>query len=181
MRRSSQRPVPGNAISVAADPADSCRVVVATQFNLIRSDDCGVSWQEWDPETPSALHSDHHMLAFHTTDRVLYLGSDGGLAAINMAVQPAPVHGCKAKQPTPLDCSVPLNCWTNRNRGFATDQLYSLQVSDAWNFSAGRPLICKTTALRLACPTTTTRLGGRPEAAMVGRAPSIPKIATSPM
>jgi hypothetical protein len=125
------------AISIAADPGNACAVVVATQFGLMRSDDCGVHWQKWDPQAPGGLHADQHMLAYHPTNGVLYLGSDGGLAAVNMRIQPPPTQGCHAQQPMALDCSVPLNCWTNRNNGFATDQLYNLAVSNAWDFEAG--------------------------------------------
>jgi hypothetical protein len=127
----------GTAIGLSVDPVAPCDLLVSTQFAVMQSDDCGVNWQGWDTRDPlNPLHDDNHMVVHHPTSGVAYLGGDGGLAAINMAIQPAPVDGCKAAQPA-LDCTVPLNCWTLRNGGFVTDQFYNIAVSDAADFVAG--------------------------------------------
>lgn len=116
---------------IAVDPKDPNRVWVGG-IDLFRSDDAGKSWglaSYWwafndTGNARSYAHADQHAIVFHpgyngTTNRILYVGSDGGIFRTSNA-RAATARGPQAvcdPEATPFS-------WVNLNNGYAVTQFY---------------------------------------------------------
>jgi hypothetical protein len=117
---------------IAVDPLDPNRVWVAG-IDTFRSDDGGANFgiaSHWwaTPTLPRYAHADNHAIVFDpgfngTTNKVMYLGNDGGLFKTTDAR--AAVGGAGADNGVNSVCnqitSVP---WSNLNNGYAVTQFY---------------------------------------------------------
>ena len=117
---------------IAVDPLDANRVWVAG-VDTFRSDDGGANFgiaSHWWATTtlPVYAHADNHVIVFDpgyngTTNKIMYVGSDGGLFKTTDAR--AAVGGAGANNGVTSVCnqvtSVP---WTNLNNGYAVTQFY---------------------------------------------------------
>jgi photosystem II stability/assembly factor-like uncharacterized protein len=114
---------------IAVDPKDPNRVF-AGGIDLFRSDDGGKNWGvisywwgEGPPNAPSYVHADHHAIVFHpqyngTTNQVLFVGGDGGIARTQNA---------RAKSGKGLDVCDPRRAnvvWRKLNNGYEVTQFY---------------------------------------------------------
>ena len=117
---------------IAVDPLDANRVWIGGT-DTFRSDDGGANFgiaSHWWANTtfPQYAHADHHAIAFDpgfngTTNKIMYLGNDGGLfkttdarAAVGLAGGDNGVSSICSQV-----SSVP---WSNLNNGYAVTQFY---------------------------------------------------------
>jgi photosystem II stability/assembly factor-like uncharacterized protein len=118
---------------IAVDPKDPNRVWVGG-VDLFRSDDGGRNWglaSYWwataDDGTalPSYAHADQHAIVFHpnyngTTNRILYVGNDGGIFRLANSLAPTGKGLLSACDPT-----VSAFHWQTLNNGYAVTQFYN--------------------------------------------------------
>lgn len=120
-------------LTIAVDPVNPDRVWVGG-IDLFRSDDGGRNWglaSYWwgfaagsTPATPSYVHADQHVLAFHPKyngkkNRTLYVGNDGGVFRTTNALSPTEkgeTAGC--------DPARGRVAWTGLNRDYGSIQFY---------------------------------------------------------
>ncbi len=113
---------------IAVDPQDENRVW-AGGIDLFRSDDGGRNWglaSHWwaDKTAPQYAHADQHVMAFHpqyngTTNKQMFVGSDGGLFRTNDA-RAAVATGALAPC-NPANSQV---VWQSLNSNYAVTQFY---------------------------------------------------------
>jgi hypothetical protein len=111
---------------IAMDPLDPNRVWVGG-IDLFRSDDGGQNWGVaaywWGSPDPAYAHADQHAIVFHpsyngTTNKVLFVGNDGGVFRTNDA---------RAATTTGLgicDTAFGNFTWTERNNNYGVTQFY---------------------------------------------------------
>ncbi|HXU29846.1 MAG TPA: hypothetical protein VN851_04640 [Thermoanaerobaculia bacterium] len=114
---------------IAVDPKDPNRVF-AGGIDLFRSDDGGKNWgvisygwAEGPPSAPSFVRADHHAIVFHplyngTTNQVLFVGGDGGIARTQNA---------RGKSGKGLEVCDPRRAnvvWRRLNNGYEVTQFY---------------------------------------------------------
>jgi hypothetical protein len=112
---------------IAVDPLDPNRVW-AGGIDLFRSDDGGANWgiaSHWwaDQSSPVYCHADQHAIVFHpayngTTNKIMYVGNDGGLFVTNDA---RAATGIGESAVCNQISSVP---WSNLNNGYGVTQFY---------------------------------------------------------
>jgi photosystem II stability/assembly factor-like uncharacterized protein len=113
---------------IAVDPADPNRVW-AGGIDLFRSDDGGQNWglaSHWWAATsnPRYAHADQHVIVFHpqyngTTNRVMFVGNDGGIFRTNdahAAVATGPNASCNTSNGSVT--------WTALNKNYGVTQFY---------------------------------------------------------
>jgi hypothetical protein len=112
---------------IAVDPVDADRVWVGG-IDLFRSDDGGVNWgiasYWWAPTSnPRYAHADQHAIVFHplydgTTNKIMFVGNDGGLfrtTDARTATASGPMAACTPGGSLP---------WTTLDNGYAVTQFY---------------------------------------------------------
>ena len=120
-------------LTIAVDPVNADRVWVGG-IDLFRSDDGGRNWglaSYWwgfadgsTPATPSYVHADQHVLAFHPKyngkkNRILYVGNDGGVFRTGNALAPTEKGETAGCDPTRGRV-----VWTGLNRDYGSVQFY---------------------------------------------------------
>ncbi len=131
---------------IAVDPLDANRVWVGG-IDTFRSDDGGANFgiaSHWKASTtlPRYVHADQHAIVFDpgfngTTNKIMYLGNDGGLFKTTDAR--AAVGGAGSDNGATSVCSQITNVpWTNLNNGYGVTQFYDGVVyPDGQNYFGG--------------------------------------------